>query len=126
MAIKIFKPKPIIIEIAQTPSERSPLLSSSDATRDIPKKKKEIHSPAFDLGLARASLFIEIVAYTFMGLAPTPLAFTAFGMLGSMGSAFSPATQAVTLALYTRRGCTETGRLFGALSVLQALWRVYA
>lgn len=110
----------MILEVPQTSSESSPLLASSDGVRS-PPKKKEIHSPAFDLGLARASLFIETIAYTFMGLAPTPLAFTLFGMLGSMGTAFSPATQTVTLALYTKRGGTESGRLFGALSVLQAL-----
>ena len=47
--------------------------------------------------------------------------FTAFGMLGSLGAGFSPATQSVMLALYARRGGTEIGRLFGALSVVQAL-----
>ncbi|KAF9444748.1 MFS general substrate transporter [Macrolepiota fuliginosa MF-IS2] len=121
VAIKLFKPKPITIEIPRTTSETEPLLSSSESNGDLPKKKKEIHSPAFDLGLGRISLLIEIVAYTFMALAPTPFAFTVFGMLSAMGAAFSPATQTVALALYTRRGGTESGRLFGALSVLQAL-----
>jgi len=121
LAIKLFKPKPIIVEIPQKPSESSPLLPPSGSTSGLPKKTKEIHSPSFDLGLARASLFVDAVAYTLMGLAPTPAAFTLFGMLGSMGSAFSPASQAVTLALYTKRGLTESGRLFGALSVIQAL-----
>lgn len=106
-------------------TEAAPLLSPSTTSpkpnRPSAPIRKEIHSPIFDLNLARASLFVEIVSYTFMGLAPTPLSFTLFGMLGSMGSGFSPAMQSVTLAMYTRRGGTESGRLFGALSVIQAL-----
>lgn len=87
-----------------------------------PPVRKEIHSPAFDLGLARASLLIEIISYSFMGLAPTPISFTVFGMLSAIGSGFSPAVQSVTLAMYSRKGGVEVGRLFGALSVVQALW----
>jgi hypothetical protein len=119
--IKFLKPKPMVIEIPQTSSESTPLLSSSDTPRNVSTKKKEIHSPAFDLGLARASVLIEVVTYTGMGLAPMALAFTAFGMFGSLGSAFSPAMQSAALALYMQRGNKESGRLFGALSVLQAL-----
>jgi hypothetical protein len=120
VAIKILKPKPVVVEIPQTSSESSPLVSPSDISPQVPTKE-EVHSPAFDLGLARISVLVEMVSYIFMGISPTPLAFTGFGMLGSMGTAFSPATQTVTLALYTQRGNKESGRLFGALSVLQAL-----
>ncbi|KXN92843.1 hypothetical protein AN958_06822, partial [Leucoagaricus sp. SymC.cos] len=122
LAIKFLKPKPIIVEIPQTSSESesTPLLSS-DTPRDTLTKKKEIHSPAFDLGVARLSLLVEITAYTFMGLVPTALTFTFFGMMGAMGIGFSPAAQSVTLALYLQRGNKESGKLFGALSVLQAL-----
>ncbi|TFK36324.1 major facilitator superfamily domain-containing protein [Crucibulum laeve] len=130
IAIKLFKPAPIIIELPAKPTETEPLLSrttshdeaaTSSSPSTLKTSKKEIHSPAFDLGLARASLAVEIIAYTFMGLATTPLSFTVFGMLGSFGTGFSPAVQSVTLALYARRGGTESGRLFGALSVIQAL-----
>ncbi|EKM82440.1 hypothetical protein AGABI1DRAFT_68063 [Agaricus bisporus var. burnettii JB137-S8] len=115
LAIKLFKPKPKVVEM---PSETVPLLSSSDQKT---LKKKEIHSLAFDLNLARISLLIEIVGFMCMGFALTPIAFTASGMFWSMGAAFTPANQAVALALFTERGGTETGRLFGALSVLQSL-----
>jgi hypothetical protein len=57
----------------------------------------------------------------FMGLSSTATAFTLFGMVGSLSGGFSPAVQSVMLALYTRRGGTETGKLFGALGVVQAL-----
>ncbi|KAF8969597.1 major facilitator superfamily domain-containing protein [Flammula alnicola] len=130
IAIKLFKPKPIILEIPVAPRETTPLLDGTDnasqtlssSTTQVQKTiKKEIHSPSFDLNLARASIFIEVIAYTCMGLSPTPMAFTMFGIMGSLGAGFSPAVQSVTLALYARRGGTETGRLFGALSVVQAL-----
>ncbi|CAA7270975.1 unnamed protein product [Cyclocybe aegerita] len=127
VAIKLFKPEPVVIELPAAPEESSPLLSSSpgpsSSTTTLPRPtiKKEIHSPAFDLALARISLLIEIISYTLMALSPSALAFTVFGILGSLGTGFSPAVQSVTLALYARRGGTESGRLFGAMSVVQAL-----
>ncbi|KDR73681.1 hypothetical protein GALMADRAFT_251462 [Galerina marginata CBS 339.88] len=132
IAIKLFKPKPIVIEMPAKPreTETTPLLESTEdgartpstSATPLPKTiKKEIHSPSFDLGLARVSLLVEVVGYTFMALAPTPLTFTLFGMMSALGTAYSPAVQSVTLALYARRGGTEIGRLFGALSVIQAL-----
>ncbi|TFK72774.1 MFS general substrate transporter [Pluteus cervinus] len=79
------------------------------------------HSLVFDLGLTRISVLIEVVGALFMGLAPTALWFTISGIVGSFGAGFSPAIQSVALAIYTRQGGSESGRLFGALSVLQAL-----
>ncbi|KIJ94708.1 hypothetical protein K443DRAFT_350615 [Laccaria amethystina LaAM-08-1] len=121
--IKVFKPKPLIVEFPSSPTETRPLLSSDSGSSTVsrPPVRKEIHSPAFDLGLAQASLFIEIISYLFMGLAPTPISFTVFGMLSAIGSGFSPAVQSVTLSMYSRKGGVEVGRLFGALSVVQAL-----
>jgi hypothetical protein len=128
----LFKPKPIIIEMtipASRASETTALLEGAErSNQDLEASKtfkKEIHSPLFDLNLARASLFVDIISYAFMGLANTAGAFTLFGILGAFGAGFNPAMQSVTLALYARRGGTETGRLFGALSVLQALWCVH-
>ncbi|KAG6902244.1 hypothetical protein C0995_002616 [Termitomyces sp. Mi166 len=97
--------------------EAEPLLpgSSREAVTKVP------HSAAFDLRLAHVSLLIEVVSYTLMALAPTALAFTGFSITASMGAGLSPALQSVALALYRRRGGTESGRLFGALGVLQAL-----
>lgn len=133
--IRILKPQPLTIELPVKPTaaERQPLLHNTASstyhairpvTPDAPLKtfKKQIHSPAFDIGLAHGSLFIEVIAYTLMAFVPTAKAFTLSSMLGSMGAGFSPATQSVALAMYTRRGGTESGRLFGALSVVQALW----
>lgn len=101
--------------------QQTPPTSAAHAPKTI---TKEVHSPAFDLALGRFSLLVEVIGYTLMGISPTAMMFTVFGMVGSLGSGFSPATQSVMLALYARRGGTEIGRLFGALSVVQALRHV--
>ena len=124
-AIKILKPKPLILEFPVTPVETTPLLnsssSSSSTTMNRKTIKREIHSPLFDLNLARASLLVHIVVYISMGLARSPILFAVSGTLGAFAAGFSPAAQSVALALYAKRGGVETGRLFGALSLIQAI-----
>lgn len=50
-------------------------------------------------------------------------------MIASWGGGFNPAVQALALELYARRHVkredAETGKLFGALSVIQAMWYVF-
>ena len=125
VAIKILKPKPLILEIPVTPVETTPLLnsaSSSSSTMMNPMTiKREIHSPLFDLNLARASLLVDIIAYTSKGLAQSPIMFALSGAFGAMGAGFPPAVQSVALALYAKKGGVETGKLFGALSLVQAM-----
>jgi MFS family permease len=75
----------------------------------------------FDLNLARASLLIDIASYVLMPLAPTGALFGAAAALHSFGTGFTPAVRSIALELFVRRGGTESGKLFGALSVLQAL-----
>ena len=122
VAIKILKPKPLILEIPVTPDETTPLLDSSSSTMMSRKTiKKEIHSPLFDLNLARVSLLVDIVSNASMGLAQNPILFAASGTLGAMGAGFPAAAQSVALALYAKRGGVEIGRLFGAISLVQAI-----
>jgi len=125
VAIKILKPKPLILEFPVTPVETTPLLnpSSSSSPTMMNRKtiKREIHSPLFDLNLARASLLVDIVSRTSMGLAQSPILFSLSAALGTFGAGFSPAIQSVALALYAKRGGVETGRLFGAISLIQAI-----
>ena len=83
--------------------------------------KKEIHSPLFDLNLARVSLLVDIVSNASMGLAQNPILVAASGTLGAMGAGFPAAAQSVALALYAKRGGVEIGRLFGAISLVQAI-----
>ncbi|KAJ7864988.1 major facilitator superfamily domain-containing protein [Mycena olivaceomarginata] len=84
------------------------------------------HPLAFDLSLARISLFVEIIGYTAMPFAPSGLLYTAFTILASFGAGFGPAVQSVALELYTQKndGAMEAGRLFGGLSVIQALAQI--
>jgi hypothetical protein len=102
-------------------SESSENVSDPSTPRRVKMIKKELHSPRFELGVARLSLVIDIAAYGIMVLFASEKAFGIFGVLGAMGIGYSPAVQTLLLALYARRGGTETGRLFGALSVVQAL-----
>ena len=74
------------------------------------------------MALARGSLLVDMVNYTVMALVPTSLAFTICSLMGSFGTGFSPTVQSIALAMYMRKGGTESGKLFGALSVVQALW----
>ncbi|KAK7467283.1 hypothetical protein VKT23_004340 [Stygiomarasmius scandens] len=122
LAIRLFKPKPTPIRR----SEEEPLISNATQPRSrahshSPSRLTEPNSSSFDLKIARASLLIEVFAHGFMGLAANSITFLMFGLLGSLGSGFSPAIQSVTVELYSRRGGTESGKLFGALSVIQAL-----
>ncbi|KAJ7767804.1 major facilitator superfamily domain-containing protein [Mycena metata] len=93
---------------------------------DSDSKTGPSHASSFDLSLTRVSLFVEIIGYTLMPFAPTGLFFTAFTMLASFGSGFSPAVQSVALELYSQQndGTMESGRLFGGLSVIQALAQI--
>jgi hypothetical protein len=129
------RPKPPVIRLIVEPSDTDPLLSStppasSGSLLARPSPPQSAHDPAFDLAISRYSLLIDVIAYTFMGLVVTPVAFTAFTVLSALGSGFSPTLQSVALELYVRRerqlrgedgSVIESGKLFGALSVVQAL-----
>ena len=123
--IKILKPKPLILEIPVTPVETTPLLNSSSPSSSTMTRletiKREIHSPLFDLNFARASLLADIASYVSKGLTQSPILFTLSGVFSAMGAGFPAAAQSVALALYTKRGGVEIGKLFGAFSLIQAI-----
>ncbi|KAF9469433.1 major facilitator superfamily domain-containing protein [Collybia nuda] len=117
-----------------TPSETQPLLSPSSPSASTSKRTAQPpvhvqkHTATFDLRLAQASLLIEFIAYVLMGLSTTSGSFTAASLLGATGAGFNPAVQTVALGMFlgmtgagTGEGSGESGRLFGALSVVQAL-----
>lgn len=93
--------------------------NDDSAPQEAPKASRSI---TFDFNLARVSLAIEVVSYAMIPFAPTAVWYTVFTMIGSFGSGFGPALQSVALGLYTLRGGTESGKLFGAMSVVQSLW----
>jgi hypothetical protein len=122
--IKLFKPKPAIELPVRPPEPLTYSATTSAAPSDTtPSSTANDHrSAVFDLALAQVSVVAEMISYTVMGLVPTPFVFLTFTLLGSFGSGFSPAVQSVALQLYSRKGGKESGRLFGALSVVHALW----
>lgn len=130
--IRIFKPKSAPKEVRH---EQEPLLSptaSRFSQEDAEDSEQDSmrsfhfasHTSAFDLNLARGSLCLEILAYLLMGLAGQSLPFTGASMVSSLAAGFGPSIQSVALELYNDRGGVESGKLFGSLSVLQALWFV--
>ena len=96
--------------------------SASRCLNDRKAFKKEIHNTTFDMVLARGSLLVDMVNYTFMALVPTSWAFIICSLTASFGAGFDPMAQSVALAVYKRKGGTESGRLLGAFCVVQALW----
>ncbi|KAF9053900.1 MFS general substrate transporter [Hymenopellis radicata] len=130
LVIKFFKARPPA-EPKRSERETEGLLASDEADTvsmselsDHSSSKSfhfERHSSAFDLALARVSLVVDMISYLLMALANHPIPFAAASVLGSFGTGFSPSLQSVALELYTQRGGTESGKLFGALSVVQAV-----
>ncbi|KAL4072834.1 major facilitator superfamily domain-containing protein [Scleroderma yunnanense] len=106
---------------AQQPSTRAPPLTNT-STRSF----------KIDVILARCALAIEICAHLVMATATSGIVFAIATVIGSVSVAFPPIAQAIALELYSAAGMTgagkaarigqdEVGRLFGAMSVLQAL-----
>lgn len=88
------------------------------------------HSVNVDIFLARCAVGLEIVACWVMAAATSGAVFAAGTVVGAMSVAFSPTIQALALEVYHSEGNNGTaarggqggsGKLFGALSVLQAL-----
>lgn len=127
--IKYFKPKADLPPIHLAPSTDSiRSFGNADperATTPPPDHiSHQVRSLPFDLTLARVSMFIEVISYFLIAIAPNAGLFTIFSMVSAFGAGFSPAVQSVALGLYTLRGGTESGKLFGAMSVMSSLWYV--
>lgn len=63
-----------------------------------------------------------IIGFIFVAFAPNPLTFTIASMVTCFGAGFSPAIQSAALTIYTESGGSEAGKLFGAFSIVEALW----
>ena len=116
--------------IDPTDSANTPLLADSSSTPDARQLKHTHqhphHTPAFDLIIAELSLLLEVACY---GLLPffaslsvhifKPI-YIVLSILAACGAGYGPAFQSLAVELYTRRGGTESGKLFGTISVIQA------
>ncbi|KAF7323613.1 MFS domain-containing protein [Mycena kentingensis (nom. inval.)] len=100
--------------------EAQPLLSNETGPAHTrPRASK------FDLSLARVSIAVSALTFALLPFAQTTVVFILFLSLGSFASGMSPALNSVALELYTHQvgvdGAAESGKLFGALGVVQAL-----
>ncbi|KAJ7228026.1 major facilitator superfamily domain-containing protein [Mycena haematopus] len=113
---------PLIMRI-HSHDQRSRPFQSSELDPLLVPSSPEPHSASFNLSLARISLFIEVIAYAAMPFATSGLAFTGLTILSAFGSGFNPAVQSAAMELYSKRIGTsvEAGKLFGGMSVIQAL-----
>ena len=119
--IRFFKPKPIQLP-SETDEPLSPTSERSASRRRALSATRNAHNTAkFDLRLARASVALDVGVYTLMLFSTSGLMFAVITACGAVGMGFNPAVHAVALTLYNRRGGQDSGRLFGSLSVVQAL-----
>jgi hypothetical protein len=75
--------------------------------------------------LLHASLIVQFLAVTLLGVSSRPSVFLLGIISISLGAGFVPTLQSFALELYQRRGGGETGRLFGALTVVHVLGCVH-
>jgi len=120
--IKFAKNKPTKAPNLHPNSEREPLLSDHNRSEQPTSPKPS----AFDLGLARFSILVDIAMYALLPFAPTGIVFILFITLGAFGGGLMPAINSVALELYSRKvgknAPVESGKLLGALSVVQAVF----
>ena len=124
----MLKPKPVPIQLPReadepliSPTDTSFPTEQSDGARAPSFKHEHEHDPKFDLNVARVSVIVEAIVYSAMLLSRDGLTFAVIGAFGALGMGFTPAIQSVALTLYNRRGGKDSGKLFGAMSVVQAL-----
>jgi len=128
LATKFFKPASLSPSSSgHGPTDESPTTpttpSSSNQDRDntIESDKQTTTLLLFDLTIARISLLLDLLGYIAMALSRSPSLFLLSAMGECLGSGFSAAIQSAALEIYRRSGGRETGKLFGALSVMQAV-----
>ncbi|KAF8136749.1 MFS general substrate transporter [Boletus edulis] len=131
LIMKYFKATPI--QLSSTSDEPlrgtigpSPSRDASPLTGMAPNNASEQASrpPVFDLALARVSAGLDTAVFLSMAVASTGALFALATTISSFTAGISPATQTLALHIYTNRRSQnqgEIGKLFGALSVIQAL-----
>ncbi|KAH9062341.1 MFS general substrate transporter [Lactarius vividus] len=97
--------------------------SPSPSARASSRGPMHTHTPALDLGIAKASLALHAVSFALIAASKNAGMFVAASMLATLSVGYAPVVQSLSLELYARRGgqTSEAGRLFGAMSVIQAL-----
>jgi len=82
-----------------------------------------VHTPKVDLGIAKVSLVLQATFFVLIAVSKDAVVFVTMGALGALAMGYPPTVQSLSLELYTRRGGapSESGRLFGAMSVIQTI-----
>lgn len=114
-------------------SDTSDTLDNSDSEAHPPKSVNpdKPHIPSFDLHLSKFCLSIELSCHALIPLFATLAlgvykpAYITLSILSAISVGSGPAAQSLAAELYARRGGTESGKLFGTLSVIQAIWFVW-
>ncbi|KAI0326045.1 hypothetical protein GY45DRAFT_161821 [Cubamyces sp. BRFM 1775] len=116
--IATFKPKPKPTQTPVTPANGQ---SNKPAKPAATALAKEMH---FDLSLIRGSLLIDLLSHSLVALSPAHASqalFVGATSLSSFGAGLVPAMNSLALCIMQGRGEDDTGKLFGAFSVLQAI-----
>ena len=102
-----------------------PLNARSESSQEDTRASlhTNIHTPALDLGIAKASLAIHAVSFALIAVSKNAVVFVAAGLLATFSAGYGPVVQSLSLELYALRGeeASEAGRLFGAVNVIQTL-----
>lgn len=106
-------------EVLENPPQAPPARTNADTSGGTVRNKDS--SPRLDLNTVRVSLVMDFASYAMMATAKTGMMFTAYTVLDSLAAGYAPAVQSFALWIYTSRGGEETGKLFGGLSMVQAL-----
>ncbi|OSC98523.1 MFS general substrate transporter [Trametes coccinea BRFM310] len=115
--ITTFKPKPSSIQTAASMTAQS----KKSSKKSFSALAKEMR---FDLSLIRGSLFIDFLSHSIVALSPAHASqalFVGATSLSSFGAGLVPATNSLALCIMQARDEDDTGKLFGAFSVLQAV-----
>ncbi|OCF34273.1 hypothetical protein I316_04226 [Kwoniella heveanensis BCC8398] len=130
--MRYIKPRFLHAETGQ-PSSASPqpdLVTSTESNSGTSNAGKDDTSAAtsaappqrsarLDLITARVAIMLEIVPYAFMAFALQPPQFILCSVLTTLGAPASPAINSLALSLLP--DASQSGKLFGALSVLSAM-----
>nr|XP_019010539.1 uncharacterized protein I206_05011 [Kwoniella pini CBS 10737]OCF49320.1 hypothetical protein I206_05011 [Kwoniella pini CBS 10737] len=103
-----------------TESNTASSSSLTNSSSDIMMKTKTKRSAHLDLLTVRVSLLLESIPYLLLSLSPPPIGFILLSIMTTLGGSGNPAANSLALSLLNDPS-TQSGKLFGALSVLHAL-----
>jgi hypothetical protein len=123
--LRFFASKRPPVQLPTQPGEplnersESPSLSPRVSTRG----PVHVHTPALDLGIAKASLVVHALSFALIAVSKNAACFVAASLFATFGIGYPAVVQSLSLELYVRRGgeASEAGRLFGAMNVIQTL-----